>query len=298
LSARQDVRIQSAGDNLAGWLYRPDEPNGAVPCIVMAHGFGALKEARLDAFAERFAAAGYAVVVFDYRHFGGSTGEPRNLVDISRQHEDWRAAIQYARSLEGVDPDRVVIWGSSFSGGHVMKLGAEDERIAAIISQVPHADGLATLRAAGPIRLLKLTAVGLRDAAVAAVGREPYYIPIVGPPGSLAAMATPDAEPGYSRMYADGFEWRNEVPARIALRITTYSPGRRATQIAAPMLVLVAGDDVVTPPGPARRAAAKAPKGKLVEFEGIGHFDPYVGANFERSISAQLDFLQTVVPAA
>src|SRR3954447_4825346 len=101
--AREDVRIPAGGETLAGWLYRPDEPEGDVPCVVLAHGFGALKEGGLDAFAERFAAAGLAALVFDYRHFGESGGEPRNLIDVARQHGDWRAAIGHARALDGVE---------------------------------------------------------------------------------------------------------------------------------------------------------------------------------------------------
>jgi pimeloyl-ACP methyl ester carboxylesterase len=120
---------------------------------------------------------------------------------------------------------------------------------------------------------------------------------IVGPPGSLAAMTTPDAEPGYPALYPDGFEWRNEVPARIALRITTYSPGKRAGDVACPLLVLVAADDVVTPPGPARAAARRAPKGELVEYQGVGHFDVYLGEPFERAVADQLEFLARVLPS-
>lgn len=262
----------------------------------MAHGFGALKEARLDAFAERFAAAGYAALVFDYRHFGESSGQPRNLVDIGRQHDDWRAAIAFARSLDGIDHDRIALWGSSFSGGHVIGVGADDGGIAAIISQVPHMDGPVTLRAAGPVRLAKLVAAGLRDSARAVAGGDPRYIPIVGPPGTTAAMATPDAEPGYSALYPPGFAWRNEVPARIALRVWAYSPGKRAADVGCPLLVLVAADDVVTPPEPARAAAKRAPKGELVEYEGVGHFDVYLGEPFERSVRDQLEFLARVLP--
>lgn len=118
----------------------------------MAHGFGALKEGRLDAFAERFAAAGMAALVFDYRHFGTSTGEPRGLMHMDRQHDDWQAAVAHARTLERVDPERIALWGSSNSGGHVIWVAARDPRIAAVVSQVPHTDGLATMGAAGPRR--------------------------------------------------------------------------------------------------------------------------------------------------
>jgi fermentation-respiration switch protein FrsA (DUF1100 family) len=287
---REDVTIPSAGETLAGWLYRPGDGEGDVPCVVLAHGFGALKEGRLDAYAERFADAGMAALVFDYRHFGGSTGEPRNLIDVKRQHADWRAAIAHARGLEGVDAEKVALWGSSFSGGHVIAIGSGDHRVAAIVAQVPHVSGLATLRSGGPANMLRLTVAGLRDAARAARGREPYYAPIVGPPGTLAAMNSPDALPGYSEMYPDGFDWRNEYAARIGLTVASYSPGRTVGEVDCPLLVAVGSRDVVTPPEPARRAALRAPRGELVEYP-AGHFDVYLGEPFERAIADQLDFL-------
>ena len=85
------------------------------PVIVMAHGFGCVRALRLPSHAEHFAAAGYVVVVFDYRNFGDSDGRPRQLLDIAGQLADWRAAIGWARTLGGVDPERVVGWGTSLS---------------------------------------------------------------------------------------------------------------------------------------------------------------------------------------
>ena len=113
---RQDVVFMSRGERCAGWFYRAEGVKRA-SCVVMAHGLAAVKEMRLDAYAERFAAAGHHVLVFDYRHFGASTGEPRQLLDIAREHEDWVAAVEYARGRPEVDPDRIALWGSSLSGG-------------------------------------------------------------------------------------------------------------------------------------------------------------------------------------
>jgi fermentation-respiration switch protein FrsA (DUF1100 family) len=256
----------------------------------MAHGFGALKEGRLDAFAERFSEEGMAVLVFDYRHFGTSTGEPRGLIHIRRQHEDWLAAVSLARTIDGVDPNRIALWGSSNSGGHVLWVAARDAEVAAVISQVPHTDGVATMLAIGPRRLVLLTVAGVRDAVGSRLGRE-HRIPIVGPERSSAAMASPDAEPGYAAMYPAGFEWDNSVPARIALTYGMYRPGRDAGRIRCPVLVLVADADAITPPEPARRAAKKAPRGELWEFEG-GHFDVYVGDVFERAVAEEVAFLK------
>jgi fermentation-respiration switch protein FrsA (DUF1100 family) len=287
---REDVRFPSGGETLAGWLFRPTDGGEDVPVVVMAHGFGALKEGRLDAYAQRFAAAGLAALVFDYRHFGESSGEPRNLLDIGRQRDDWRAAIAHARGLDGIDPERIALWGSSFSGGHVIAVGSGDDRVAAIVAQVPHTDGVANLRSAGTANAARLTVAGLIDLAEALVGRGPHYMPIVGPPGTLAAMNSPDAEPGYSGLYPDGFEWRNEVAARIGLRIATDSPGKRAGAVRCPLLVQVGKRDVVTPPEPAIAAARRAPHGELVEYD-LGHFDVYVGEPFERVVTDQLEFL-------
>jgi uncharacterized protein len=160
---REDVRFASGGEECAAWLWPPADSDAPAPCVVLGHGFGALKEARLDAYAERFSAAGYAALAFDYRHFGGSDGEPRQLVDIARQRADWQAAVGFTRGLEGVDSDRIAVWGSSLAGGHVIHTAAVDDRVAAAIAQVPHTDGIATLRALGLRRALRLTVLGSVD---------------------------------------------------------------------------------------------------------------------------------------
>lgn len=287
---RSDVSFPSGNGRCEGWLYRPAGASGDVACVVLAHGFGACKEGRLDAFAERFVAAGMAALVFDYRHFGASTGEPRQLVDVGRQHADWRAAVAYARSLTGIDSGRVALWGSSFSGGHVVCIAARDPGIAAVVSQEPHASGVATLRATGPRRAALLTAAGMRDQAAALLGRT-HCIPIVAPPGALAAMTTDDADTGYRAMYPEEFEFRNEVPARFALRLAAYSPLRYAAKIRCPLLVIVSERDQVTPGAPARKIAERAPRGVLLTHDG-GHFDIYRGEAFEWAAAEETRFLR------
>jgi fermentation-respiration switch protein FrsA (DUF1100 family) len=291
-----EVRFRSHDAECAGVLIEPEGAGGSAPCVVLGHGFGALKEAGLIRSGERFAAAGYVALAFDYRHFGESGGEPRQLLDVGRQHADWRAAVSFARSLAGVDPDRIALWGSSFSGGHVIEIAAGDPLIAAVVSQVPHISGPATLRAAGAADAFRLTVAGVRDQAGALLGREPFTIPIVDVPGTTAAMNSPDAKPGYFAMYDDGFEWRNEVAGRFALTVGLYRPGRKIAAVGCPILVQVALDDVVTPPEPAIEAAARAPDGELITYAGLGHFDCYRGEHFERFAGDQLDFLGRRLP--
>ena len=260
----------------------------------MAHGFSAVRDQRLDAYAERFAAAGLAALVFDYRHFGASEGEPRQLLSIKRQLEDWAAAIAYARTLSGVDPAKIAVWGSSFSGGHVMTLVARDHRLAAGVAQAPFADGLVNLPALGVSHSLKLSAAGIRDQVGALLGRPPHMIGAVGAPGSLAVMTSPDAEPGFRRMTPQSSTWRNEVAARVALTVGLYRPGRGTAKATCPLLVCVCDNDVVTPPKPAIAAAARAPHGELQRYP-LGHFDIYLGEAFERAVDDQTRFLTRVL---
>ncbi len=265
---RTELRFRSGEDECAAVFVRPDTTE-AVPTVVLGHGFGAVKEGGPIRSAERFAAEGYAGFAFDYRHFGESGGEPRQLIDIKRQHEDWRSAIAFARSLDGVDPERIALWGSSFSGGHVLEIAASDPRIKAVISQAPFIDGLATLKTLGPAAAARMTGSALADLASDALGRGPRTMPLVGPPGSNAAMTSPDADPGYRSIYDDGFEWQNEFVSRVALRLGLYRPGQRARDLHCPLLVQVCSDDAITPPGPAIDAAGQAPKGELAVYAGL-----------------------------
>lgn len=292
MSAREDVRFGGR----AGWLFRPEDgprrPQavGATPCVVLAHGWSGVREQRLDAYAERFAAAGLAALVFDYRHFGASDGEPRQLLDISRQLEDWRAALGFARGLPGIDPERIALWGTSFSGGHVVTTAAADHGVAAVVAQCPFMDGLRNLPRLGAALSARLTAAGLRDQAGALLGRPPHVIPSVGPPGSLAVMTSPDAEPGFRAIDPAESTWRNEVAARVALRVATYRPLRHARNVTCPLLVVACAQDAVTPPEYAREAAEAAPHGELISYA-CGHFDVYRGEWFERAVGDQTAFL-------
>ncbi|MGI8904732.1 MAG: alpha/beta hydrolase [Solirubrobacteraceae bacterium] len=287
MAERTEVSFDSGGERCAAWLYRPPR---ATACVVLAHGWSAVREQRLEAYAERFAAAGLAALAFDYRHFGASGGEPRHLLDIPRQHEDWRAAIGYARALPGISAGAVALWGTSFSGGHVIKLAAGDARIAAVVAQVPFVDGLHTMLRQAPGHALRLAVEGLRDQAGALAGRSPHMVPSVGPPGSTAYMTSPDAEAGMAAITPPGLAWRNATAARVGLRLGFYRPTRQASRVRCPILFLLADDDVITPPDLAARAAARAPRAEVRHYPG-GHFDPYIGELFERMVADETEFL-------
>jgi len=280
------VHLRGEGDGFA-------DEDGLRPCVVLAHGFGGTVDSGLMPFAERFAAAGIDALAFDYRHFGASDGEPRQLLSIPSQLQDYAAAIAFARSLDGVDPDRIVVWGSSYSGGHAIAVAVADGRVGAVISQVPAMDGVWTLlnlaRYAGPGRIARLVLAGARDLAGSLRGRPPVLLAQVGAPGELAFMTTADAEPGYSAIA--GPSWRNEVAARIALAAGAYRPGLQADRLPCPILVQIADRDTVAPVKAAQDAAWRATGRAEVRTYPIGHFDIYTGAPFERAIADQLHFL-------
>jgi pimeloyl-ACP methyl ester carboxylesterase len=286
---REDAWIPSGDGRLAAWVYRPagSEPH---PCVVLAHGLDGVREQRLDAYAARFAAAGMAGVVFDYRHFGASDGEPRQLVDVGRQLEDWRAAVSFARGLELVDPDRVALWGTSFSGGHVVTLAAEDERIAAASVQVSFADGLEQL-AFYPLGLtLRLLWAGAIDQVRAWCGATPHEVTAAGPAGSTSVMTTPGALRDLERMTPRHSTWRNGLCARFSLYIGFYRPGRRAREVECPLLVCVADGDRLAPPAPAVAMARAAPRGRLCRYP-CDHFGIYL-EHFDAVVAEQLAFLR------
>jgi pimeloyl-ACP methyl ester carboxylesterase len=297
MSERLEVHFPSGDAKCQAWLYLPEGPQPH-PVIVMAHGLGGIRQMRLDAYAERFAAAGYACLVFDYRHFGASGGEPRQLLDIKLQLADWVAAIAYARSRADLDPARVVLWGTSFGGGHVIVAAARDGNVAATISQCPFTDGLASVLAMDPRTSVKVTARAVRDLIAAGLGRPPVMVPTAGPPGSAALMTAPDAVPGYLGLVDDearaaGFG--NQVAARVVLNIVRHRPGRKAKKVRCPILFAVCETDSVAPAKATLRHARTAPRGEIRLYP-EGHFDIYVGEPFERVVADQLAFLTNHVP--
>ena len=286
---RDDIHFMVNGDRCAAWLYMPDGVP-PFPAVVMAHGFGGTRHMRLDAYAERFAAAGFAVLVFDYRHFGDSGGEPRQIINIGWQLADWRAAIMKAKDTPEIDRKRVALWGSSFSGGHVVKLSAEDDTIAACISQSPFMDGRALFRANGLMKSLCLGLCSVLDLCKQALGLKPFLVRGAGAPGSLAAITTPDAEQGLRALIPSGYTPVEEIAAGIFIRLPWYRPGLSSGLVKCPMLFCLADLDAVAPVGPALEAAGRAHSAEVCRYP-MGHFDVYVGDGFERSVKDQIDFL-------
>jgi pimeloyl-ACP methyl ester carboxylesterase len=248
----------------------------------MAHGLSGTRRDRLGAFAERFATEGLRALVFDYRGFGDSDGEP-DLFEPERQLQDWRAAIAFARSLQGVDPDRVATFGSSMGGGLALAAAAEDPLIACAVSQVPFLDTRS--QAFRPARRVLEEML-----AAAEKGR---YLPAVGQPDEAAFINAPDSEAGWRHVVAIGEDsrWRYRVSARWLIG-EPFSPIRCAATLHCPWLGCVGEADQVAAPGPAIEAINSAPRGELRTYPAVDHFDIYDGPEHDAVVADQIEFLR------
>jgi len=287
-----DSSFTSQGLRCAGTLLLPSQGNRQdtrPPVIVMAHGFAGVR-AMLLPHALRFVEAGYAVFLFDYRNFGDSQGQPRHWVDPGRHLQDWDAAIQHVRTLQGVDALRMVLWGTSLSGGHVTCMAARGHRLAAVIAGHPLMSGWAAVTSLSLMQLLRLTFAGLRDVIGSLFGR-PHYVPVVGRPGDLAALTGAEAWDGMNQLKALAKEpWENKVLARVLLKMAYYNPIRGACKVRVPTLVIAGSNDSIVSATVAREAASRMPNAEFT-LHASDHFQPYYGEYLDRNVQAQLAFL-------
>lgn len=276
--SKKSVEFNAEGITLRGWLYLPNNVDSSFPGIIMAHGYGSLKEMYVDNFAEIFAVNGFAVLLYDHRNFGDSDGYPRQEINPYEQVLDYQHAITFMSSLEEVDSSRIGIWGSSYSGGHVLMVGAMDKRVRCIVSQVPTISGSqSSARRVVPNDVPALLDSFYEDRKVRMQGGEPTRCKIVPEfEGDEGIYMDKDSVDWYLSGGALSPNWKNEVTIRSIELSRSYNPGNFISLISpTPLLLLVAGDDTVTPTDLAVTAFedAKEPK-KLLVIDGH-HFTPY-----------------------
>jgi dienelactone hydrolase len=288
---RLKVWFDSGGAECAAWHYAGT--NGA--CVVMAGGAGVTKEPGTDRFAARFHAAGFSVLAFDHRHIGESGGTPRQVMRVREQLDDWDAAVECAAALPEVDPGRIAAWGFSSAGGHVLRVGAKG-RVAAVVAQTPFVDGLVSgphsLRHESLGVVLRFPFLALADLVRGLLGRPRLVVPLAGHRGEVAMLTTPDAMDSQRALNPGGRypEWQQSIAAASVMPMFTYRPGRAASKIRVPLLVVVADQDQSVLPGPALRMASRVAQATLVRVPG-GHYAPFLDQH-ATVVEAELDFLR------
>lgn len=293
----RQLDFDSRGTTCRGVLYMPDDVSKKLPCIIMAHGFALTHASGLDAFKKAFCDAGYAVFAFDYRSFGDSTGEPRQVMVPNREVEDYLSATKFVRTVDEVDANRICLWGTSFAGGLVIKAAAKDGNVQATISQCPLMDGfggvLRVISYAGIGQGMRLSYHATVDMIKSLFGFAPRYVKAAGHPGELGLMTAPDCYDGYVPILAVNAP--NKVAARISMYLPFHRPTAYASRVKCPALVLICDPDSIAPASDAEKAAAKMPNATVKNYQ-VGHFDVYAGEALKVSIRDQLDFLNKVLP--
>lgn len=264
-------------------------PPGAVkpPVILMLHGWGGDMSFGIRPYAERFSQLGLACLLFDYRGWGRSGGEPRRAIVPARQLEDAECAMAHLRTLDCVDASRMMLWGVSYGGGHACVLAARHPELLGAVAQVPMLDGLANTLHTPPSHLARFVALGLADAARS---RKPLYAPTTAPPGGFAAMTRDNAHAALARLTQNCPGHENSQAARSFLHVPMYRPVRHLPAIRIPLLIVAGQRDTITPCATALGRAQANPRIE-VRMVDANHFEPYFGTCFEQTAEIEADFI-------
>jgi len=301
---REDLLFDAEGASLHAWFY---PANGAVdrtPCVVMAHGWTSTKKIYLDRFAEVFARAGLAVLVFDNRGWGESgtaQGKPRHEVDPWEQIRDYQHAITTAQNRIEVDAERIGVWGTSFSAGHAFVVAAIDRRVKAVCGQAPFISGRATYANLARVNNLVVGPEAFTaDRRARARGEAATTIPVVGrDPGVLVGLPTPDSYEFFTQARATlDPDWSNEVTLRSLDNFYGYEPARYLPDITpTPLLMIVGREDGLTGGNLAASAYETAAEPKKIVLIDGGHFAAYTGEGFSVAAQAARDWFTTHLSA-
>lgn len=285
---RQDIFFDSNGVKCAAWLYTCGDKKQ--PVIIMAHGLGSTKDMRLDEYAYRFSKAGIACFLFDYRNNGESEGEQRYRINVKEQLEDWNNALEFVKTLDSVDCNNIFLFGTSFSGGHVITLSSETDEIRAVIAQCPYTDTFASVTAVPIITRLKLFFILCADFVTRLFGHE-IMVKLADKPNKTALMVDKEYEK-YLKLMTEGSKtFKNITPVATILEFFKYCPGKYAERVKCPIFYAVCENDIVAPAKKTLYYANKSKNATIKKYP-CGHFDIYLGENFQRVILDYIDYFK------
>lgn len=289
---KQALFFPSGSLQCEAYLFNPaNSESPAKATIILGQGFGCLWQFGCNNAIQSYTEAGYAVYAFNYRGFGESEGEPRQFINPHAQLEDWLAAIAFVKAHSDL-PKPIVLWGSSFSGGHVISAAAATDGIAAVLAQVPHCDSRSAFKHVGLKKSLSGLTHAIIDSVTSLFGHQ-HSIAVVANPGERAAgLSYAGWKDAYLAMVDPICRWENKIPARCVLTGSDYNPIDTAEQIQCPVYIAYGEHDQGILISDVEATVAKIPDCENWKFDG-DHFDVYDGGRVnEENIQRQLAFLQ------
>lgn len=295
--SRNRITFTSDGVRCYGYLYLPAHNHKNVPCIILANGFSETMDYRLPKYVEHFVTAGFSVLIFDYRYLGESEGKPRQLINTRKQREDIQNAILFLKNHESINHEKIVLWGTSLGGGHVIDVAANDPSIAAVIAQIPGID-MVSPKAKGSIKipigmLLKILLSAVWDGIRGLFGLKPYYIKVFSDTGETAVFTQKELKPRFEVLTRSSSTWQNRFTPRFYLSPPRYKKGT-AEKIKMPLLMCVADKEIYGNPSFQVWVGQQVPKGEVIHYD-AEHFDFYDGDTFEKVVKDQIDFIRVHV---
>jgi dienelactone hydrolase len=284
---RIDVTVPSGSAKCAAWLYYPADVDKNVPCVVMAHGFSLTRHDGLAPYAEAFARAGAAALIYDHRFIGDSEGEPRQRIRPSEQLEDRRSAVAFARTLDRIDPDRIVVWGYSMSAGTALDAAATDPRIVGAILLCPLLDGW--WRSNRGLWTQPRNAAWITGQAIKDILGE-ASVPVAAQPGRHGVLTFPGELDGFLSVAAPGSPWRNRVRAAPVLGYPLYRPLANARKLNCPILIQAGNRDLTVSPQAVDKLARRVTNVVVKRYD-IDHFQPFYGDHPPRITADQIEWL-------
>lgn len=272
----KEIVLNEMAPLIAAHLYLPEAGRRPYPAVVMAPGFGGVKEMLIPHYANALAAAGIATIAVDYPNFGASYGTPRQHVDIKAHLATYRRALDYLQKDARIDSQKLGVWGSSLSGGHALVTAAHDKRVKSVYTIIPF---IATSLKMAPV----FARVTMLDLLGRTLGRQPKTIKVAGRPEEFAVMNTDGAWDWMQIMTADSPRFVNEVTVSSLLQMANYRTGSAARKIRVPLKVVLASDDTITPAAMVKKAVAKTPNVQIEEYPET-HFEL-----FDRYLQATID---------
>jgi fermentation-respiration switch protein FrsA (DUF1100 family) len=289
----KDIVFTSEGLQCSGLLYLPEitRQKRPSPAIVMAHGLSGVKEQALPQVAEKFADAGFVTLVFDYRFFGDSEGEPRNQVFPLEMVEDYKNAITWISELPEVDPERIGIWGTSLSGGIALYTGMFDKRVKAVVAQVPAIFNPVTRFRRSPDAWANDSKTIAEDRVDRLRTGTINYIDIVAPPGQRCVLPGTEAYDFFMSTKETAPNWHNRMTVESIEKMREFDVTSSIELLAqTPVMVIPAENDGLIPTESISTIYEKIPGIKSMVPLPMTHFEVYSDPWLSKASAIAIDW--------